>query len=563
MAALVTTLWVTVLAAVAVHAQDPTWCGKVYMNTSTVVPPGGQFPTPASSSTPLLALRCSPALIPFLPDDVTTDAEVILVDALVRYSHIAGAEDLTLPEDPLETLDVTVSLDGNIVANGTVALNGTASLPFSLEGLMPRIEPYTLSCAGSVGDQTFSSTSNLTYLPTPSPNDFGNVAKRDLRTGGILAKATGSEGAYEAVFPFGFYTNFGGYLESNDTTVEILAEQGFNMIHPVPTYDNHTALLQLIDKMEELGLWMMYDMRWTYMNLTDVSDEVSPLRSRTNVLTWYTGDEPDGTSDPLNATTLTYDLLKDLDPYRPVSLVLNCQNYFWTDYSSGTDVILQDVYEVGNNVTFSSEWFTPCTEIQGDCGCDNCKGSFEDIRDRVTQFRERMEVVGWERSKTVWTVPQGFGGDGEYWARAPTGAEWLIEAIVGVNAGAFGVVSWNDPTTPDIKASSSALAKALPAMVPDFILSPKSTYTHVITDDRLDLGVWTREDTSSALVLAANLDYFNASVSFDTVFGNATVEGTKTVFDGGATADGESITFGSVASGAWIFTLANATVAFD
>ena len=126
--------------------------------------------------------------------------------------------------------------------------------------------------------------------------------------------------------------------------------------------------------------------------------------------------------------------------------------------------------------------------------------------------------------------------------------------------GAFGVVSWNDPTTADIKASSSSLAKALPAMVPDFILSPKSTYTHVIRDDRLDLGVWTRADTSSALVLAANLNYFNASVPLDAVFGNATVASSKMVFDGGASVDEESITFGSVASGAWVFTLANATL---
>ncbi|KZV72591.1 hypothetical protein PENSPDRAFT_674920 [Peniophora sp. CONT] len=523
------------------------------MNTSAVVPPGGQFPTSATSTTPLLALRCTPALIPFLPDDIATDAEVILVDALVRYSHIAGAEDITLPEDPSESLNVTVSIDGAVVANGTVALNGTASLPFSLDGLTPRLEPYTLSCAGSLGEQSFTSSSNLTYLPTPSPNDYGNVAKRDLRTGGILAKATSSDGAYQAVFPFGFYTDFGSYLASNDTVVEVLAEQGFNMIHPTPTFDNHTALLQLIDKMEELGLWLMYDMRWDYQNETAVTEQVSPLRSRTNVLSWYTGDEPDGTSDPLNATTLAYDTIKNLDPYRPVSLVLNCENYFWTEYSSGAEILMQDVYSVGNNVTFSTEWFTPCTTIQGDCGCDNCKGSFEDIRNRVTEFRERMEVVGWERSKTIWTVPQGFGGS-EYWSRAPTGAEWIVEAIVGVNA-----VSWNDPTTPDIKASSSALAKALPAMVPDFILSPKSTFTHVVTDDRLDLGVWTRADTSSALVLASNLNYFNASVSLELIFGNATIESSKVVFDGGATADSEGITFGSVASGAWIFTLANAT----
>ena len=219
-------LWSVALVAGAVRAQDPTWCGKVYMNTSAVVPPGGQFPIPATSETPLLALRCAPALIPFLPDDVGTETEVILVDALVRYSHIAGAEDVTLSDDPSETLNVTISIDGSVVANGTVALNGTASLPFSLDELTPRLEPYTLSCAGSLGGQSFSSSSNITFLPTPSSSDYGNVAKRDLRTGGILAKAVDSDGAYEAVFPFGFYTNYGGYLESNDTTVEILAEQG-------------------------------------------------------------------------------------------------------------------------------------------------------------------------------------------------------------------------------------------------------------------------------------------------------------------------------------------------
>ena len=32
------------------------------------------------------------------------------------------------------------------------------------------------------------------------------------------------------------------------------------------------------------------------------------------------------------------------------------------------------------------------------------------------------------------------------------------------------------------------------------------------------------------------------------------------VFDGGASVEEESITFGSVASGAWVFTLANATL---
>ena len=36
----------------------------------------------------------------------------------------------------------------------------------------------------------------------------------------------------------------------------------FNLVHPVPTFDNATALELVLDRMEELGLWLIYDMRW-------------------------------------------------------------------------------------------------------------------------------------------------------------------------------------------------------------------------------------------------------------------------------------------------------------
>lgn len=83
---------------------------------------------------------------------------------------------------------------------------------------------------------------------------------------------------------------------------------------------------------------------------------------------------------------------------------------------------------VGNNVTFSTVWNTVCTKDYGDCGsviwsslpflltkpslrCDNCLGSFEDISTRMDEFRDRLFVNGWERTKAVWTVPQGFGNE--------------------------------------------------------------------------------------------------------------------------------------------------------
>jgi hypothetical protein len=74
------------------------------------------------------------------------------------------------------------------------------------------------------------------------------------------------------------------------------------------------------------------------MNSTSVTTQVNHIKSRPNLLLWYTGDEPDGTSDPLDATVTASNLITSLDGgdgaggagYHPVSLVLNCQNYFWT-----------------------------------------------------------------------------------------------------------------------------------------------------------------------------------------------------------------------------------------
>lgn len=92
------------------------------------------------------------------------------------------------------------------------------------------------------------------------------------------------------------------------------------------------------------------------MNHTAVTEEVNRIKNSPALLLWYTGDEPDGTSDPLNATTATYDLINSLDGYHPVSLVLNCENYFWPEYTAGSDIVMQDTYMIGINATYSVVW---------------------------------------------------------------------------------------------------------------------------------------------------------------------------------------------------------------
>jgi len=169
-----------------------------------------------------------------------------------------------------------------------------------------------------------------------------------------------------------------------------------------------------------------------------VEEEVSRIKSRKNLLLWYTADEPDGWDDPFDAVSLAYDKLYDVDGYHPVSLVLNCQDYEFEGYATWADIVMQDVYVIGINATYSVVWDTECTPDYCDCGCDNCIGEFEDISRRVDQFGDRLRALGWERTKTVWTVPQAFGGS-SYWSRMPTGREWVVQSLLAVTHGALGL----------------------------------------------------------------------------------------------------------------------------
>jgi hypothetical protein len=70
---------------------------------------------------------------------------------------------------------------------------------------------------------------------------------------------------------------------------------------------------------ESVGLYIQYDMRNSFLNLSSVEYQVTYLRNRSNILSWYTGDEPDGADYDLNSTQLAYDLIYQVDGYQYVS----------------------------------------------------------------------------------------------------------------------------------------------------------------------------------------------------------------------------------------------------
>ncbi|KAF8153023.1 hypothetical protein B0H34DRAFT_721877 [Crassisporium funariophilum] len=494
-----------------VHGQ--TWCGKNYLRSQELVLPVGRFEHQEESERPFLALRCLPRVQPYLPEDVSSHSASILVDTSVTFTQIHSAS--LIESSPLDgTLELTIEIESADSVHVNVPVNvSNWDIPLSLNKLEPRTKPYSVKCTADIvskeGNQTFVATSLLSYLPDPVS---GSVTKLDRRTGALLTKSVG--GAFEPIFPIGFYTNFGKYLAFNISILDELKAQGFNTVHPVPPFDDTDALVTILDHMEGIGLQLMYDMRHTYQNPKALSKEIEIIRHRPNLLLWYTADEPDGTSDLLTATRTAYDIVQALDGYHPVSLALNCADYFFPEYVSGADVILPDVYMIGNNATFSTKYHTPCTPTFGCCGCDDCEGRFEDISKRLDETRARLRVLGWDKTKVVWAVTQAFGGE-EFWSRAPTGREWLVQAILSIIHGARGIIPWIDPTPNDIKQSASKLAKVLP-QISNYIFDPEASFSY-LTHGRVDVGLWSKK--SETLVLVTNLDVANSTFKLDDLDG--------------------------------------------
>ncbi|KAG5220367.1 peptidase A1 family [Salix suchowensis] len=278
------------------------------------------------------------------------------------------------------------------------------------------------------------------------------------------------------------------------------------------------------------------------MNATSVTAQVNDIKSRPNMLLWYTADEPDGTSDPLSATADSYDLITSLDggplplqqrqgdrvPPHLTRAQLRKLRVHCVYVGSGhchagylhdrqqCNVLFSMAYtlyprlrrlRVSANLTTSRYIFNMYP-----FRCDNCQGEFEDISRRMDEFADRLFVNGRDRMKAVWTVPQAFGLE-TYWKRLPTGKEFIVQSLLGVNHGGLGIVPWEDPTPADIKASASSLALALPKMTP-FIFNPTASFQRT-TLNRVDIGLWTVG--KETLVVATNMNNAEVSVGLSTL----------------------------------------------
>lgn len=213
------------------------------MSNQTVVPPGGQFQLPATSTKPLLAFRCSPAFRPYLEEDAKHAAFVI--DTPLVYRYIQGASPISLSSsdpnssdsecDDLGTVDVTISIGGQVHAKAEVPLNATGyEIPLDISSLVAQKTHYNVTCqatyqaeTSSSSEQQFSTNASLLYLPDTD----GSVVKTDLRTGALWVRpADGKGGDFKPFVPQGFYVSFDQYLAKNLSLIDQLKVDGFNTV---------------------------------------------------------------------------------------------------------------------------------------------------------------------------------------------------------------------------------------------------------------------------------------------------------------------------------------------
>ncbi|KAH7882792.1 hypothetical protein F5I97DRAFT_320442 [Phlebopus sp. FC_14] len=496
-----------------VAAQSSTWCGKNFMANQSVVPPGGQFTLPTQSDEPLVAFRCAPVFRPYLEEDAKNVA--FIVDTPIVYDYISGAAPISLnnnsgsSSESLGKMIITISVGQHLSATKDVPVNVTGfEIPLDISSLEAQKTPYHVSCKATYKPQSslkqqFSANSSLLYLPDTT----ASVTKTDLRTGALWVRpADGKGGDFQPFIPQGFYVSFDQYLAKNLSLIDQLKADGFNTIHPIPPYDNATLFQQVLNKTAELGLYIIYDMRSNYQNLSAVADQVNTYASLPNLLTWETAHEPDGNSDPFDAARNTYDLIYQMDGYHPVSIVLNCEDYNFSPYVDGADIVLEDAYPIGINATFSPVWHTECTPDFGHCGCDNCKGSLIDIRSRIQTYKNRLEILGYDRTKTVWTTPQAMGS-GAYWSTTPTGQQWAAMGLTSLNHGATGSMSFQYPTTTGnvttIEGTATNFTVLTTDIIQPFVVDPSVAFVGYDYKG-VDAGLW--NNGTAYLLVVANLN---------------------------------------------------------
>lgn len=475
--------WPLILAFLQLASSEEKykeWCGKHYESSAPATPPLGAFVRPPVGS---FDLRCVATLQPYLSTDKLSEASVIL-------DH----------PDPSAQIDVINPLtDRSLLYKGPVS---PGKVLFKIEELgPPRTKPYELVCRLSGDSKTLVTHFNVYFLP-PNPIPKASVVRKNAQSG--MLTISDEHGSLVPFFPFGFYTV--DKYDNLQEKVKSFKQTGMTAMNPTPDvpYFNLTQIPEMWSLFNQAGIWFQHNMRHSFSNLTQVDTQLEVVMKQPNLLAYYTADEPDGSPFSLSVENATRHL-RIRDPYHPVSLALNCQDFFFEEFTKDVDIVMTDPYPIGlKSPTHSAPWGTVCNSTYGDCGCDNCEGNLSDLSSRMKRFKSYRKALGRDRSLMIWGIPQSFWDD-SYWTRSPTGQEYLTSCTIYVIEGAVGLTAWEERSmTSEIKQAATQFSHALKTIIP-YLATPQLEIPEPTETNDVLARLWVSSDQKSVLVMSANM----------------------------------------------------------
>lgn len=241
-----------------------------------------------------------------------------------------------------------------------------------------------------------------------------NEVKIDYTTGGLYVDGL-------PFLPTGFYSSLN---ENNYTFLKSEVTQGINLYSPYHNIvkENQNNRMGYLDLCAQLGIKVNYNVcslaatkggvgikstESEEKRFQSLREEIMRVKDHPALLSYYIADEPDGQGISPETLQRSYDLIHEIDPYHPISVVI-ISSLPAKRYAKTYDIIMADPYPVPN---------APAKEAP------------RMIKDIYQQMRYE---------KAVWLVPQVFGG-GEIWTRESTAREVRIMCYGSILDGARGI----------------------------------------------------------------------------------------------------------------------------
>ena len=306
-----------------------------------------------------------------------------------------------------------------------------------------------------------------------------NAVQVDRKTGGVIVRGM-------PLIPYGFYC----YSPVQPMIQEEEAVRGFNLVSPyqnIPRSDRKMRKVYM-DRAAELGMKVNYNLlsvatggtgydrnQDSVRRVEMLKDEVRAFKDHPALLSWYLADEPDGRNTPVETLRELYRIVKEIDPYHPISIVFM---HYGSErkYADCYDISMGDLYPV------------PTKPVAG-----------------VASFQKSMSE-SLALQKGIWLVPQSFGGN-EWWTREPTAKEIRAAVYMGLLNGSRGFQYFirhgqnGFPKSTAAWGEASAIALEIAEMTP-YVLSGEQAPQVKSDDPTVEAKAWARGE--NRIIAAVN-----------------------------------------------------------